>query len=621
MRESVSVLDFGAVGDGATNDSGAIEYADLSTAGEIFFPRGTYLISSDLTISSSVRFEPTAKLSVPNGVVVTISGAVTASPEQQIFSLSGTGKVILSANNIVYPTWWGAAGDGSTDDAAKWAAAIGNNTLPLVVDGLGKNYRIDSTINLRSNLTIRNASFDFSAATSNDELFVGYGTDGTAITISSVSRGELSVTVSSASGLSVGDIVYIYSSDAFGDSGVESGEFARIRSISGTTVTLYGRLKDSYTTSPKLYKPALVENIVIENIYMRGGGSAKDHEGILFYLARNVRVSNIMSEFFGERHLQFQRCLECSVCGSAFNHSDPDTGLAYGITVVNGCERITISNSSFQDLRHGVAIGANYGVDRYITVTGCSITDCSDAGLDCHPQSQYVTFSGNTIGADSTQTSQDGITIQGSCVNCTGNVVMGFERAGIFLQDMGKKSVHMHGPHVIAGNIVTMANGSGTAYGIAVENRRTAKYFRVSIVGNTIDVANVSDSTGIYIAAHADSPSASIYGIVVSGNTVYAARRSLMLYASTNRLITRVSITGNTFETLDTSTYACIDIYSVTSSYIERVIITGNSIYGGKYGIKNYQAVRVKPDANMIQGFGTSATSGSFVGTNDNYTS
>ena len=50
MRDVVSVKDFGAVGDGVTDDTAKIEAADLavSTAGGgvLFFPRGTYMVSS-----------------------------------------------------------------------------------------------------------------------------------------------------------------------------------------------------------------------------------------------------------------------------------------------------------------------------------------------------------------------------------------------------------------------------------------------------------------------------------------------------------------------------------------------------------------------------------------------
>ena len=51
LRESVSVKDFGAVGDGTTNDSAAINSAIASNR-NVYFPAGTYLIASSIQVAS-----------------------------------------------------------------------------------------------------------------------------------------------------------------------------------------------------------------------------------------------------------------------------------------------------------------------------------------------------------------------------------------------------------------------------------------------------------------------------------------------------------------------------------------------------------------------------------------
>jgi polygalacturonase len=60
LQESVSVKDFGAVGDGITNDSAAIQAAVNSftasgVGGEIFFPKGTYKINTVITVPSIIN--------------------------------------------------------------------------------------------------------------------------------------------------------------------------------------------------------------------------------------------------------------------------------------------------------------------------------------------------------------------------------------------------------------------------------------------------------------------------------------------------------------------------------------------------------------------------------------
>jgi hypothetical protein len=54
LAQTVSVMDFGAVGDGAADDTSAIQTA-LNTGKTVYFPDGTYKITSPLTVSSTTR--------------------------------------------------------------------------------------------------------------------------------------------------------------------------------------------------------------------------------------------------------------------------------------------------------------------------------------------------------------------------------------------------------------------------------------------------------------------------------------------------------------------------------------------------------------------------------------
>ncbi|MBF9058133.1 right-handed parallel beta-helix repeat-containing protein [Rhodobacterales bacterium HKCCSP123] len=66
MMDWVDVTDFGAVGDGVTDDRAAFVAADAAAAGrEVMVPSGTYFIASSLTMENPVRFE--GKLVKPDG--------------------------------------------------------------------------------------------------------------------------------------------------------------------------------------------------------------------------------------------------------------------------------------------------------------------------------------------------------------------------------------------------------------------------------------------------------------------------------------------------------------------------------------------------------------------------
>jgi hypothetical protein len=53
LRDSVSVKDFGATGDGVTDDYAAIALAIASGAGRVFFPRGNYRVTQKITITTN----------------------------------------------------------------------------------------------------------------------------------------------------------------------------------------------------------------------------------------------------------------------------------------------------------------------------------------------------------------------------------------------------------------------------------------------------------------------------------------------------------------------------------------------------------------------------------------
>ena len=69
---TVDVRDYGAIGDGVTDDHGAFEAADTAAGGrEIIVPSGTYFLGSSTTIQSRIRFEGT--LEMPDAAILSLS--------------------------------------------------------------------------------------------------------------------------------------------------------------------------------------------------------------------------------------------------------------------------------------------------------------------------------------------------------------------------------------------------------------------------------------------------------------------------------------------------------------------------------------------------------------------
>jgi hypothetical protein len=125
VKDVVSVKDFGAVGDGVTNDSAAIQAAVTASDNKtLIFPSGSYLLGTNLTVSNlvSISFE-NSYLIVPSGVNVVFNGPV-CSFGQYPFKKAGTGNYGLISTGML--TGNKSPFNGSTDIQAQTLSQLLN---------------------------------------------------------------------------------------------------------------------------------------------------------------------------------------------------------------------------------------------------------------------------------------------------------------------------------------------------------------------------------------------------------------------------------------------------------------------------------------------------------------
>lgn len=121
---------YNAVGDGTTDDRAAIAAADAACVafggGYVDFPAGVFRVASDITITSTCRFAPGSRIQRDNTVNVILNGKAPVASLGQIFNVTASGAVSFGASMLerVYPQWWGAVADGTTDDSGPCQAAI-----------------------------------------------------------------------------------------------------------------------------------------------------------------------------------------------------------------------------------------------------------------------------------------------------------------------------------------------------------------------------------------------------------------------------------------------------------------------------------------------------------------
>jgi hypothetical protein len=134
-------------------------------------------ITADLVIPANItlRFNQGGSLNIADTKTVTINGHVEAGL-YQIFKWTGTGKVVLNKVKEVYPQWWGAKGDGVTDDTAAIQTALDAMEIGSILIIPSGQYYISSTLTLTKNrITIQGTGLTsalyFNPTIANDNLF------------------------------------------------------------------------------------------------------------------------------------------------------------------------------------------------------------------------------------------------------------------------------------------------------------------------------------------------------------------------------------------------------------------------------------------------------------------
>jgi len=108
-------------------------------------------------VNVKVRFERGGKWTIATGVTVTFNGQFDAGL-WEIFTCTGTGAVVLNSGSTpeAYPEWWGAKGDGTTDDAAIFNSVLtqlnASKVRTMVLNS--DSYLITDTIILYSGMSI-----------------------------------------------------------------------------------------------------------------------------------------------------------------------------------------------------------------------------------------------------------------------------------------------------------------------------------------------------------------------------------------------------------------------------------------------------------------------------------
>lgn len=261
----------------------------------------------------------------------------------------------------------GAAGDGVTDDATELQAAI--DAATGTVDLLGKTYRCDSTLQLKTGLRLINGTLDFSNS-ADGRLVSIEGTSGSSsTTVSSATDGDASVTGAVAGSFAAGDYVRLSGGSALFDNSDDVLAMYRLTDVSSTTFTTDRPIWHDVTSGTITRFPNAIDRVVLRDLTIKGATS-NAADSLYATGASNLTVENCKFEAPSDAAIHLTNTFGAVIRNCEIVDADDTTTVAVELDAAHD---VRIENCSFADVYTGVQAGSSLGASSGVVVSGCFV--------------------------------------------------------------------------------------------------------------------------------------------------------------------------------------------------------------------------------------------------------
>jgi hypothetical protein len=346
---------------------------------------------------------------------------------------------------------------------------------------------VGSTINGKSGVSLLGSGsgtiLDGSGLT--DEIIEYAGSMGSVQALTgNVVKGGTSIPVTSSAAFAPGDLCFIGDNSIWEANGEnqKKGEMFVVGEIPDAThVDLrhgsaphgqgYAQLNDAYTVSAtaNLYKVTPMADFSVSELTLKGDGATATY-GLRINYGYNVRVGNNYFKDVYAIGTVLHDCYGFMVSGNTAIRSKSG-GLGYGVVLDYTCQNGVINKNTFENCKHGVAIGGGNsaigGIPRGIIVSDNMSFEGYSFAFNCHDIGEGIVFSNNTV-----VNGNGGITAYMHSGAVTGNTIIGQNNEGVACLGTLYKSL------LVANNI--FVGESGWAINIATGAPN------VTIVGNDV---------------------------------------------------------------------------------------------------------------------------------------
>jgi parallel beta-helix repeat protein len=385
-------------------------------------------------------------------------------------------------------------------------------------------YSITSTISAKSGVKITgegNPTFDVTHV----YTAIGYsGSFTNSRSVTSAVKGLNTATVSSVSGLSIGDLVQISTTSIWKNNphSFTQGELKTITGINGYILTFDSPLDDTYASSPVLKKANPLRDVIITGIrFIASPG--QDIVCLGFSVGYNIVVQGCYFENTYVTAILFSNCINSHALNNTFvNCNSPDEG--YGVMFAMASAYCSAEDNVGYVCRHMITIGGyngEAGIPRHISyLRNKSYDGVINGAFDTHTVGEDIQIIDNEVIGGF-----NGITFKAYSGLIKGNKVNNVADVGIAVVNQ----------YLISLTIQDTLVGGSARNGITIEAPNVS-INNCDITGNGRTGVQIGYSSGgVY-----DAPNTRLSNSRVTGNEGYG----VVIYAS-NCILTGNTVTGN----------------------------------------------------------------------------
>lgn len=262
-----------------------------------------------------------------------------------------------------------------------------------IIDGGGQTVTFATKFTFFADADLRNFkfAFPFDGVGMNPRSVVGAA----CAPNSGLPRGFVQIAFDTVPGFIADDMLFMKSDDPWANTTEIVSQWVRVKSVSpdGLTITLYAPLDYTFLSNIRLYKTE-IKTVKYTSCKFTGLGAANAQK-LLQPESCAVTLQNCEFEKTGMACVELSNCYGVFAANNSFKFAK-NASQAYGMSFLNGCENILVTNSSGEDLIHLFTFGGVGGINRHGLVTNSNLIGARKAIVDTHASADMITFLGVT---------------------------------------------------------------------------------------------------------------------------------------------------------------------------------------------------------------------------------